>query len=71
MRSRHPRDEAEVVLSGETGRGGGGEERGRVAILGTMARNRAIHNDRVAVVLLPKSEAPAKGGNIITKNSAL
>ena len=46
------------MLSGEMGGGGGEVEgRGKVLILGPMARNRAIHNDRVAIVLLPKSEA--------------
>ena len=42
------------MLSGEMG---GGEGRGKVLIVGPMARNRAIHNDRVAILLLPKSEA--------------
>ena len=53
--SRHPRDEAVVTVSGE--RGGGGEER-KVTVLGVVDRNRAIHNDRVAVRLLRHSERP-------------
>ena len=57
MSSHHPRDEATVtVMSGV--RGGRGEEGGemKVTILGGAARNRAIHNDRVAVRLIPHSE---------------
>ena len=50
--SRQPREEAEVVVSGERG---GGEE-GRVLVRGVSNRNRAIHNDRVALHLLPPSQ---------------
>ena len=50
--SRQPREEAEVVISGERG---GGEE-GRVLVRGVSNRNRAIHNDRVALRLLPPSQ---------------
>ena len=49
----HPRDEAEVLISTDER---GSEER-RVTILGTMCRNRAIHNDQVAIRLIPSSQS--------------
>ena len=55
--SRHrPRDKAEVMVvwGGREGEGEG-EER-RVIVPGAVCRNRAIHNDRVAVRLVPSSE---------------
>ena len=73
--SHKPRDEAEVIVGtlergggggseGERrGRGGGGGREGerRVAVLGPMSRNRAIHNDRVAIRLLPPSQRHTDG----------
>ena len=57
MSSHRSRDEAVVsVSSGE----GGGEER-RITVLGVKDRNRAIHNDRVAVRLVPCSERTTDG----------
>ena len=46
----HPCDDAEVLISTDS------EER-RVTILGTMCRNRAIHNDKVAIRLIPSSQS--------------
>ena len=48
----HPRDEATVTVSEERR----GRQGRKVTVLGAANRNRAIHNDRVAVRLLQNSE---------------
>ena len=57
--NHRPQDEATVTVSGERG---GREGERRIAVLGVTRRNRAIHNDRVAVRLIQHSERPTTDG---------